>query len=291
MKISLIQVPYMLGDDRHGAGRGPARLLEAGAEELLQGPGTEIRVGLVERDKPAPFPDAPSASLAVNRPLARAVGRAVRAGRLPLVLAGSCDAALGVLGGFDHSSCGVVWIDAHADFNTPESSVSGFFPGMTLAILAGHCHAGVWGQIGDNAPVPEESVLLIGVRDLSPAAERERLERSGIQAVAWDGGTPRGDVGGALEALGRRARDVYLHVDLDAFDPSVAPGIVDEPVPGGLSPTEMEEVVRSVAARFRIRAAALTTFTPDRDRGETTLRAALRVIELIGVSGGAREAF
>ena len=206
------------------------------------------------------------------------------AGRLPLVLAGSCDAALGVLAGFDHSQCGVVWIDAHADFNTPESSVSGFFPGMSAAVIAGHCHRELWEQAGESTPVPEERIVMLGTRELSPDAERVRLERSAVGVVPWHHGQPRRDVVAALDALAALVGDVYLHADNDALDPAVAPGIVDEPVPGGLSLEQLEDAVRAVTARFRIRAVALTTFTPSRDREDRTLRAGLRVIELVAAA-------
>jgi arginase len=272
----------MLGDERHGAAAGPERYVEAGVAELLAAAGHAVTVERVARRLPGPFPDGPSASAAVNRELARVVRRAVSAGELPLVLAGSCDTSLGVLGGFDHVGCGVVWIDAHADFNTPDSSVSGFFPGMSLAVLTGHCHRHLWARIGDSTPVPEQAVVAVGVRELSPEAERERLERSGIQVVAWQAREPRADLATALDRLATRVRDVYLHIDNDAFDPAVAPGIVDHPVPGGLSMEQIEEAVRAVAERFRLRAVTLATYNPERDHGEKTLRAGLRLIELLG---------
>jgi len=282
MDVALVQVPYMLGDERHAAAAGPARYLEGGATEVLRAKGLGVAVEQVERRGGGPFPDAPAASLAVNRELARAVRRVRAAERLPLVLAGSCDASLGVLAGFDHARCGVVWIDAHADFNTPESSVSGFFPGMSAAVIVGHCHRELWAKTGDATPVAEDAMLMLGVRELSPEAERERLERSAIRVVPWRGGRPEEDVEAALDDLAVLVDEVYLHVDNDAFDPAVAPGIVDDPVPGGLSLVQMEDVLRGVTGRFRVAAAALTTFTPDRDEGDRTLRAGLRVLELLG---------
>jgi arginase len=274
MGVSLIQVPYMLGDPEHGAADGPRRYLEGGAADLLRARGHRIDVELVERDGVG--------LMAVSKGLAPVVRRSVAAGRLPIVLAGSCDASLGVLAGLEHSSCGVIWIDAHADFNTPESSVSGFFPGMSAAVIVGHCHASLWADAGDSTPVPEERVAMLGTRELSPDAERERLERSRIHVVPWRDGLPQADVEAALDAVSGLVDQVYLHVDNDALDPAVAPGIVDEPVPGGLSLEQLEEVVRAVTARFRIRAATLATYTPERDEDERTLRAGLRVIELLG---------
>ncbi|HEV3407535.1 MAG TPA: arginase family protein [Gaiellaceae bacterium] len=278
--VALVEVPYAIGDERHPASRGAERLVEAGAERALAARGLAMTVARVERG--APFADSASASLAVNKGVARAVADAMAAGRLPIVLAGSCDVALGALAGFDHGRCGVVWLDAHADFNTPESTVSGFFPGMSAAVIAGHCYASFWAQVGNSTPVAEDAIVMLGVRDLSPEAERERLERSGIEVVPWQDGRPSGNVRASLDALRARVAEVYVHVDLDALDPDAAPGIVDAPVPGGLSPEDAEDVLRAVAERFRVRAVALTTYNPALDEDEKTLRTALRLIDVVG---------
>jgi arginase family enzyme len=76
-------------------------------------------------------------------------------------------------------------------------------------------------------------------------------------------------------------QDVYLHIDFDGFAPEVAPGTVDEPVPGGLSLADAEEIVRGTAERFHIRAATLATYTPERDRDGKTLTVGLRLLELL----------
>jgi arginase len=278
-ELCLVQVPYTIGDERHPASDGPMRLADA-AGVALAARGVAATAERVERG--APFADSASASLAVNKAVARVVGTALASGQLPIVLAGSCDVAMGVLAGFDHSRCGVVWIDAHADFNTPESTVSGFFPGMSAAVVAGHCYRSFWAQIGESTPVPEAAMVMLGVRDLSPEAERERLERSAIRVVAWRDGKPQADLPRALEELRTRVGDVYLHVDLDAFDPDVAPGVVDAPVAGGFSREDAEDVLRAVADRFRIRAVAVTTYNPALDEDDKTLRTALGIIELLG---------
>jgi arginase len=253
-------------------------------EALLADKGVAVTLAGVERGEP--FRDSASASLAVSRRLASVVAEAVAADRLPIVLAGSCDVSKGVLSGFDHSRCGVVWIDAHGDFNTPESTFSGFFAGMSLAVITGHCYQNLWAQIGNSAPAPEEATVLLGVRDLSPVEERDRLERSAIQVVEWQDGKPQGDVLATLDELQKRVEEVYLHIDLDALDPQVAPGIVDDPVPGGLSLHDMEEIIRAVAARFRVSAATLATYNPELDQDQKTLRAGLRIIELLADGAG-----
>jgi arginase len=115
--VSVIQVPYHAGDDRHPSSAGPRRLLDAGAIDLLAAQGHRGSVELVGRG--GPFRDSLSSSAAVNRQVARRVRAATEAGRFPLVLAGSCVTCQRVLGGFDHTGCGAVWLDAHADFKHP----------------------------------------------------------------------------------------------------------------------------------------------------------------------------
>jgi arginase len=278
--ISLIQVPFHAGDDRHASAEGPGRLLEAGADELLAKQGVQVSVALARRD--GPFRDTASAAARVNADVAALVHQALETRQLPVVLTGSCNTSLGVLAGFPHATCGAVWLDAHADFNTPESTASGFFAGMSAAIVTGHCYRSYWAQIGDNTPIAEDAIVMFGVRDVSPEAERERLRRSAINVVGWRDGKPERDVEAALDELARRVRDVYLHVDFDAFAPEVAPGIVDEPVPGGLSLEDAERIFRGTVQRFRIRAATLATYTPELDHEEKTLGVALHLLELLG---------
>lgn len=278
MDVSLIQVPYTLGDQRPGAGRGPERLLQGGADRILAAAGVSGPVVRIERG--APFRDSASASLAVNRRLAAVVRQAVNDGRFPLVLAGSCEVSMGILAGFDHARCGVVWFDAHGDFNTPESTITGFFGGMPLAVITGHCYRNLWAQVGDSAPVAEAATLLLGVRDLDPA-ERERLQGSAVRTVPWLEGRPQADVEAALDELAARVPEVYLHVDIDALDPEAVPGIGDYRSPGGLSLADMESAIRATAARFRIRAATLATYNPEDDADGSALRACLRIIEVL----------
>jgi arginase len=84
---------------------------------------------------------------------------------------------------FDHARCGVVWFDARGDFNTPESTITGYLPGMSMAVIAGHCYRTWWVQVGDSTPIRESAILLLGVRDLD-LAEKERLDQSAIQVVS-----------------------------------------------------------------------------------------------------------
>jgi arginase len=280
MDVCLIQVPYHAGDDRHPAGTGPRRLLDAGARDVLAGQGHAVTVELAERGRP--FRDSMSSSAEVNRQVAARVRDCVDMGGFPLILAGSCVTAHGVLAGFDHAHCGAVWLDAHADFNTPETTASGSFPGMALAVVTGHCLRSYWSQIGDSTPLAEERIVMFGVRDTSPDAEEERLERSQIHVVRWRDGRPQGDVLAAIDRLGAQVQEVYLHIDLDGFDAEIAPGVVDPSIPGGLTREDAETIIRATAERVRLKAATVATFAPELDRDERTLQLVLGLIQLIG---------
>jgi arginase len=279
MDVCLVAVPYHAGDDGHPSSRGAERLIRAGAAERFAERGLAVSVERAGRT--SAFRDTASSSAEVNRQLAAIVRRAVASARLPVVLAGSCNACLGVLAGFEHARCGAVWLDAHADFNTPDSTESGFFAGMSAAVIAGHCYREYWAQIGDSTPLAEDAIAMFGVRDLSPEAEHERLERSALQVVEWSDGRPARDIVATLDDLARRVDEIYLHVDFDAFAPELAPGTADLPVPGGITLEQAETIIRATADRFRIRAATLATYAPERDRDERTLGLALALLDLL----------
>jgi arginase len=206
---AIIEVPAMAGDTGHHAADGPATITRA-----LREAGHEFRTHQVAVQDPTG--DVIADSIRVGRQIKEEVGAVLDEGDVPLVLAGSCDVASAVLAAM-HRPVGVIWIDAHADFNTPESSVSGFWPGMTLAVIVGDCGESVLGR-GAVAP---ERVLLIGIRSVSPEAQSVRLRNSGMAVVPWRDGLPERDVETALEELARQVDEVYLHLDLDALDPAV----------------------------------------------------------------------
>jgi len=83
------------------------------------------------------------------------------------------------------------------------------------------------------------------------------------------------------EALVNRVQEIYLHIDMDAMDPEVAPGVVDHPVPGGLSLSQMLETIRAVRVRIRLRAACLATYTPEHDIDGKTLQVGLRILDAL----------
>jgi arginase len=254
VRISLIQVPYHLGREDVGMGAGPGRL-EAGAVAALAASGHEVEVVRVRRDDGET--NEVGASFEVVRRVADAVARAVERGAFPLAVSGNCMSSIGVVAGLGRD-VGVVWLDAHADFNTPESSLSGFQDGMGLSILTGTSWRALRETIPGYRSVAEANVVLVGIRDVDPL-EQERLDRSAVAVVALGESVER-----ALDGLRERVEGVYLHVDLDVLDPSE--GRANEyAAPGGLTAAEVERIVTAVAERAPLRGAAITAYDPAAD--------------------------
>ena len=267
----------MAGDPGHPAAAGPAVITAA-----LHDMGCELPIRRVEVGSRGG--DMISDSIRVNTRVRELVSAVVADGHVPLVLAGSCDVAPAVVAGIGRPGLGVIWLDAHADFNTPESSLSGFWPGMTLAVIVGDCGQDVWWALGPG-PVAPERVLLIGVRSLSPEEESRRLLQSALHVVSWRDGLPQNDLEAALDAFGREVQDVYLHLDLDALDPTIGRGIVDPPVAGGISSSQLAELIIKIRERLTVVGATIATYTPEKDDGQTLPVAIDAIRRLIGHRG------
>ena len=273
MGYAIIEVPSMAGDPSHPAAAGPATITRALRQAGYEFPTHRVPV----QDSSG---DVIADSVRVSAQLKEVVVTIGAEGDVPIVLAGSCDVAPAVLAGIDRPRMGVIWMDAHADFNTPESSVSGLWPGMTLAVAVGDCGQDLWSALGGH-PIAPEHVLLIGVRSLSPEEESQRLQRSGVHIVRWRDGLPQEDVESALEAFSDGIDDVYLHLDVDALDPSVGTGIVDPPEAGGLSSPQLTDLITGIRRRLNIAGATIATYTPANDDGRTLQVATDAIRQLI----------
>jgi arginase len=279
MPIDLIQVPYDSAQRGVRMGRGPVALAEAGAAGRLREAAGAVREVVVEAR-----PDF-RAEVATAFELCRSVALAVRGARgrgsFPILMSGNCLSSLGALAALDPAETGIAWFDAHGDLNTPETSASGFLDGMALATMVGRCWRTLAGSVDGFTAVPEERVILVGVRDLDEGEER-LLEGSRMMRVGWEQVRERGAPGALdarLEALAGRVRRVYLHVDLDVHDPAHARanGFA---VPGGLTPGEVRNAIRAIASRVEIVGAAVTAYDPDFDEGGRMRDVALELLEL-----------
>ncbi|MGH7477593.1 MAG: arginase family protein [Longimicrobiales bacterium] len=275
MNLRLIAVPYdsAIKDVRMGAG--PACLLEAGLPMRLSAAGHRVEVEWVHPETPqGEFPAEIRTAFDIARVIAERVAAAREEQALPIVLAGNCNTALGTVAGLNASDVGVLWFDAHADFNTPETTTSGFLDGMSLAMLVGRCWAPLAETIPGFTPVAEDRVLLLGVRDVDPA-ELALLSDSGVRVLAP--AAVREDLETALDRLARTTREVYVHLDLDALDPG--DGRANRfAAADGLGIDELERALTGIARRFSVCAVAATAYDPAMDRQRRVPAAAARLL-------------
>jgi len=192
------------------------------------------------------------------------------AGPMPLALLGECTLTPAVTAGLRdaHPDLVLVWLDAHGDLNTPDTSPSGFLGGMPFAILLGWCHEPLRAAAGLDPPLPEARAALVGARDLDPG-EQAAIARSGL--VVADG------VAGALAALPDDA-PIHVHLDGDVLDPAAAPG-VDFPAPGGWSTERLTAEVAALAATGRVAGVSVCCGNPRRDPDGRSARAYARALQ------------
>jgi arginase len=209
----------------------------------------------------------------LDRRLAVAVRAAAEEGAFPFVLAGNCASCLGTVGGIGAERLGVVWFDAHADFDTTDENLSGFFDVMALSVLTGGSWQALAATIPGFAPVDPRDVVLAGVRDLEPY-QRDTLDRSAVRAVP--GAIDQGDLCAALDDLAARVDRVYLHVDIDVLD--AAAGRANEyAAAGGPDLPGLLASLEAVTQRFALAAAAITAYDPVYDEDGRVLEAARQV--------------
>jgi arginase len=189
-----------------------------------------------------------------------------------VVLTGNCHSQQAVLAGVGTESVGLVWLDCHGDFNTPETTETGYFDGYGLAMIVGDCWQTLCATVPGFAPLPEDRILLAGVRDVEPG-ERDRLARSAIHRL------DAGDIGRLPALLDRLpAQRISLHVDLDVLDP--AQGRANEfAVPPGIVADELVAAVRAVARGRELAAVTLSAYDPSYDADGRVRDAALAVLD------------
>ncbi len=267
--IPLVTVPYDLTQREFEVGLGAARIAKS-----LRWLGETVDVGAT----PASDLDAVCQT---NRALANRVRAALTQSRRALVLAGNCSTATGTLGGIAGEATGILWFDAHGDFNTPETTISGSMEGMALGVATGTCHPQIREAAGLAQPIAQDRVLLAGVRDLD-AGERELLLRSRIEQLSSAEFSINAFENSAAK-IRANSSELYLHLDLDAVDPAHSPGVNFE-APGGLTPQQLLDAVSVVAAWPELRVATIANYNPNRDPEGVTLRLALRLAAILGRS-------
>ena len=171
--------------------------------------------------------DPPTALGQICAAIADAVVAGRRAGRPVLITGGDCTHSVGVLGGLQlahgpTARVGLVWLDAHGDFNTPRTTLSGMLGGMPVAVCAGLAHPG-WRELaGVSAPLPTDRILLVDVRNLD-APEEQLIRATDAVIAAVEPGRMGVELAAAVADLSARCDLIYLHVDSDILDASLVP--------------------------------------------------------------------
>jgi arginase len=248
MQIDIIGVPIDLGADRRGVDMGPSAIRYSHLQKKLEELGYDVRdegnveVPIAEMCKITnPNLKYIDCIIPVSRRVAGAVATSMQAKNFPLVLGGDHSLSIGsVRGAARNKKIGIIWIDAHADFNTAETTPSGNIHGMSLAVLAGLGDKSLVQLWDETIPVIDPSkIAVIGARDLD-SGEKANLGNAGALVMGMEQIDRYGMVSIVEKAIARVSRDVdgiYLSLDMDALDPEHAPG-VGTPVPAGLSQRE-----------------------------------------------------
>lgn len=290
--VSLLAVHMDLGAGRRGVDMGPSAIRIAGVAERLTRLGYDVQeLGAVFAREPEVCPIGESHMKYLHEVVSCCVEvrdktlAALASGSIPLVLGGDHSIAIGSIAAqaIHHrasaKAIGVVWVDAHADMNTPDSSPSGNIHGMPLGVCLGKGAKELVSLAGGPAAVDPRHVALVGVRDLD-AAERKIVRESGVRCYTMSEIDERGIATCLDEAFARATTGtagVHLSFDLDGVDPEYAPG-VGTPVPGGLTYREAHLACEKAAHTGKLLGMDIVELNPILDEGNRTAKLAVELI-------------
>ena len=271
MNVQLLVVPYDSGHRGERMGAGPERLIGAGLENALSKDGHRVQKTVVELPAGA-WTSEIGTAFELMRRVAGSI--AAKPDSLPIILAGNCITTIGALATYPPARSGVVWFDAHGDFNTPDTTTSGFLDGTALSAITG----GAWRQLALTVPgfkpLTEDNVCIVGARDLDPA-EKRLLRSSGVSTVAADDLQP--GLQNALESIAKRIDRIHVHIDLDVLDAEVARANTYA-IGGGLTVEGLESALSIIGALVPIAGVTLSAYDPAADSEGKAAQAAIRVV-------------
>ncbi len=283
--IRIIGVPIDLGQKQRGVNMGPSAIRYAGLSDKLK------RLGFSLHDSGNLFvPVRESLSEAeqgnfllsiqqVCQAAYEAGQHAVADGDIPLFLGGDHSLAIGTIGGVTHHEpIGVIWVDAHGDANSEQSSPSGNIHGMPVAALLGEGFPELVNIGRPGAKLEGRDLVMIGIRDLD-SGERQWLKQSGISIYTMRDLDERGMsaiIHEALQCLKHRSR-IHLSLDMDSLDPNDAPG-VGTPSPGGLNYREAQLLMEIIADSGKLASADVVEINPILDHENRTARMAVELL-------------
>lgn len=292
LKVGLVSVSMDLGAGRRGVDMGPSAIRIAGLNQELETLGHSVlEIANVTASAPEMSPLEEARTKYVNtiaevcRQTRVNVETALKEGCIPLVLGGDHSISLGSVSGVashyraQGKPIGLIWVDAHADMNTPESTPSGNIHGMVLSLLLGQGDPRLLAVAGEEPAVRPEHVSIIAARDLD-LEERRLVKEAGIRVFTMTELDDRGVATCINEAIARATADtagVHISFDLDAIDPQIAPG-VGTPVRGGITYREAHLVCEKAARSKRLLSMDMVELNPVLDSENRTARLAVGLI-------------
>jgi arginase len=287
VSVALLKMPYVGERNTAELSPGPDRLVAGGLAASLDSIGARVRpvaAAKLSAGQEKEYGAWNRLALA-NGQLADLVSASIREGDLAVGLLANCSSLLGMLGGVQRSGpgsrplrVGLVYLDAHADFNTPETTLSGMLGGMDVAAAAGLCLTNLRRTSKLEVPLPPRHIILGGVRDTDPL-EQDLIDRSELVSMPVEDIRSRNaPFRQALSTLSQRVERLYIHVDMDVLDPREVPGH-SLGVPGGPTSRELGAAITEMfkdpkAVAFGV----ASTPTGERDRDGVSLKAAYELI-------------
>jgi len=281
MNVQVIQVPYDSGNRGLRMGGGPEHFVQNGLVQALQASGHHVSVETIESQ--SAFRAEVQTQFELYRAVAGRVADVKRNGQFPLILSGNCGASLGAIASNGGKRQGVVWFDAHGEFNTPETTTSGFLDGMGLAVATGLCWQRLAASLPGFHPISGKQILLIGGRDFDDG-ERERLEQAGgdvIDAAAVGQSRIPNVLQPSIAAFQTNVDEMHLHLDLDVLNPKEV--VANQYATGdqGMSVAQVGEAIQYFKDHLTLTSATVASFDPTFDPEGKTLKAGIRLIEQI----------
>ena len=285
-RIGVIGIPYNTGSKGLSVEKGAEALRNAGIVDALRRFSEvvdfgDINVNLPPPDHSNPKLLNPDQVEVLCRALATKVKAIIDTGCLPFIIGGDCSMLMGIVEGLRSLELriGIVYMDAHGDFNTPETTPSGIIGGMDVAIVAGRGSKKLAAMFGHSPLLPEENIVLYGVRDIDPL-EAKALAESKVRVYPREKIKAQGAEKAAeeiLRYLKSKCGCLYLHIDLDVLDTSVfsAQGL---PVPDGLSKEEFQSTLKVLVTSGKLCGVALMVFDAAKDADGSQAR---RIVELV----------
>ncbi|MGH9329198.1 MAG: arginase family protein [Vicinamibacterales bacterium] len=281
LRVALLKQPFV----PNGTSVGPTTMASGGIQPMLEKLGATVRVvevGLTPEEEPE-YGGWKRLGLALGH-LGRAVAQNQRDGYFPVGLLGTCPSMPGMVAGLQHSGLtrnplrvGLFWLDAHADFNTPETTRSGSLGGMPVAVATGRCLTRMRLDAGLEPPLSERHVVMGGVR-LTDPLEQRMLDDSFIEHLTVDDlrkNSPA--IARQFDRLSLLTDKIYVHIDMDVLDPREVMGHGNK-VPDGPSSEQLAAVFEMIFSRYSKASAIGFATIPAKDEGGLSLAAVNRMI-------------